>query len=278
MAFDWANPTDINAAYQQFGNRAGDQAGIDYWTGQKAAGASDEALQDSFLKSIAGEAQPQAATAPAAAAPQGYQPNPYLDKIASSLTAQSNQNLNQIVLPGIDRQQQAAGGYGDTRQGIAQGIAIGNAQTGLNSSIANLYGTSFENQQNRDLSKYGIDSGAYTANRQLDQSGAALGASLFGQGQTGLLSQGQGLYGLGQTQTTASEQPYNWFSSMVSPYSGLGGSTSSTGSVSGSTLGNAAGGALVGSQLAKLYGGGSGYSGSFVPDTSGSDALKQWDI
>ena len=70
--------------------------------------------------------------------------NPYLQDQIKGLQQQSNQNLQQTVLPGINAGAVAAGGYGGSRQGIAQGVAIGNAQAGLNSAAANLYGQSYE--------------------------------------------------------------------------------------------------------------------------------------
>src|SRR5574340_1608629 len=73
--------------------------------------------------------------------------NPYLDQVAQSMTALSNQNLNQSVLPGINSGAVAAGGYGGSRQGIAQGVAIGNAQTGRNNTIGNMYSQDWEQQQ-----------------------------------------------------------------------------------------------------------------------------------
>jgi hypothetical protein len=80
--------------------------------------------------------------------------NPYVTESSSSaLQAQSNQNLQQNVLPGIGQGAQAAGMYGSSRQGIAQGQAIGNAQTGLNSSIANLYSNAYAQDQQAQLQR-----------------------------------------------------------------------------------------------------------------------------
>lgn len=83
--------------------------------------------------------------------------NPWIAQQAQALQAQSNQNLQQNVLPGIGRGAQAAGMYGSSRQGIAEGQAMGNAQTGLNSAIANLYSQSYGQDQQYDLASRGLD-------------------------------------------------------------------------------------------------------------------------
>ena len=50
-----------------------------------------------------------------------------------------------------------AGQYGSSRQGIAQGLAIGQSQQGLSNSLANLYGNAYESDQNRGVQTRGQD-------------------------------------------------------------------------------------------------------------------------
>lgn len=76
-------------------------------------------------------------------------PNPYLQQAADAITASSNQNLMQTILPSINRGSVATGGYGGSRHALTQGIAAGNAQTGLDSAIANMYQSSYESDANR---------------------------------------------------------------------------------------------------------------------------------
>lgn len=167
---------------------------------------------------------------PAPTLNQGYTPNPYLDQIAQGLTTQSNNNLMRNILPGIRGGAVAAGGVGGSRQGLAEGQAIGDAQTGLNGALGSLYGTDFQGSQNRNLQQYGMDqnyglgrSGQaltnqgqqmnfYTAQRGQDQSGAALGANLYGLGTQGAwspLTQASGIYdnytGFGNTTTSGTQ-------------------------------------------------------------------------
>lgn len=79
------------------------------------------------------------------------QVNPYLDQMASAMSNRVNQNLSLNMLPSIRSQFLGAGGYGGSRQGIAEGVAMGLASQGLGDSLANLYGGAFENQANRDM-------------------------------------------------------------------------------------------------------------------------------
>lgn len=100
----------------------------------------------------------------------GSQGNPYLDQMAGSITKQFNSNLLENVLPNVRYGAMAAGGFGGSRQGIAEGKAIGDSADGLAAALANLYGSSYENQQNRDLQKYGIDTQASTSRYGTDKS------------------------------------------------------------------------------------------------------------
>lgn len=100
---------------------------------------------------------------------QGTQGNPYLDQMAANITRQYTQNLNENILPGVRYGAQAAGGFGGSRQGIAEGKAIEGSNEGLASALANLYGQSYESQQNRDLQRYEIDTNAATARYGTDK-------------------------------------------------------------------------------------------------------------
>lgn len=100
----------------------------------------------------------------------GSQGNPYLDQMAGSITKQFNSNLLENVLPNVRYGAMAAGGFGGSRQGIAEGKAIGDSADGLAAALANLYGSSYESQQNRDLQKYGIDTNAATSRYGTDKS------------------------------------------------------------------------------------------------------------
>jgi hypothetical protein len=193
----------------------------------------------------------------------GFGSNPYVQKQADAITNQFSNNLTRNVLPQIGSDAQMAGGYGGSRQGVAQGNAVQGSAQALGNSLSSLYGNA-----------YGMDQNFYSQQRAQDQNGAALGANMFGQGNAGYLSQGQGLYGLGQTQQQAPWQTIGNATNNLSPYTGLGSTQLNT--QNGSLAGNIAGGALAGGQLQRLYNGGNlgfgnytGYGGS----TGGSNTM-----
>lgn len=108
-----------------------------------------------------------AAPVPSVTGQGGFGMNPWIQSQGKALTDQSNQNLNQNVLPGIGQGAQAAGMYGSSRQGIAQGQAIGNAQTGLNSALANMYSQSYGQDQNYSLQQQQMANQSSIANAQM---------------------------------------------------------------------------------------------------------------
>ena len=125
--------------------------------------------------------------------------NPYLGAQASAITQQANQNLQYNLLPSVNSGAIAAGGYGGSRQGIAQGLAMGQTQQGITNSLANLYGDAYKNDQNlsnqwgiaqmgndtsrqnaltaADASKYGSDASRQASMYGSDKSSAA---SMYG--------------------------------------------------------------------------------------------------
>jgi hypothetical protein len=110
--------------------------------------------------------------------------NPYLPAQAQALTQQANNNLFNTQLPQINSGAIAAGGFGGSRQGIAQGLAIGQTNQGLASAIGNMSANAWESDQNRGLQ------------RDLGMGQLALGNKQADQGFT----LGQGNLALGQTQ------------------------------------------------------------------------------
>ena len=167
--------------------------------------------------------------------------NPYLADAASALTNQVTNNLKTNILPGIDSNAIAAGGFGGSRQGIADGLAIGQTNLGLSSGLANLYNNALGQNLN-----------FYTQQRGLDQSGAQLGANLVSFGNQGLTGQGTGIYGIGSTQQQAPWTVEQNAGNIYSQFSGLGGSQTQT--QQGSPLGALVGGGLAGAQIGGYYG------------------------
>lgn len=98
--------------------------------------------------------------------------NPYLAGIAQSIGTQTQQALDQS-LNGIQSNSIGVGGLGGSRQGVAQGIAIGQANSGLAGALANMYGQDWAQAQNRDLAKYQSDLQGYYTGRGQDYSNYA---------------------------------------------------------------------------------------------------------
>jgi hypothetical protein len=114
--------------------------------------------------------------------------NPYLAKMnqANVNTAMRGyndaiQNVNQQVMPGINNDAFAAGQYGGSRQGIAQGLALqGMDRSARDLGIAamdsgnQLYGSAFQNAQNNQaqaanqMTGYGLQNGQFNASEAND--------------------------------------------------------------------------------------------------------------
>lgn len=191
----------------------------------------------------------------------GFGQNPYIQKQADNLQTQSNQNLSQNVMPAIGQGAQAAGQYGGSRQGIAQGVAAGNAQAGVAGAQANLYANAYATDRNMDLSNKSLDNSFYLGNqgqmqnfysqqRSQDQSGMALGANIYNMGNSGNLGAGAGQAALGQQYQNAPLSALQQYGNTLSPYSGLGGGQTTTGTYGGGAMGMA-GGALAGAQIGR---------------------------
>lgn len=91
---------------------------------------------------------------PAAPVMEAYKPNPYLDQMAAGIVQQTTRNLNEQIMPGLRSQAIAAGGFGDARHGVAEGLAIGRTNDALSNSLANLYGTDYQKAMDRNAQLY----------------------------------------------------------------------------------------------------------------------------
>jgi hypothetical protein len=178
--------------------------------------------------------------------------NPYLDQMAGGMVRQQMQGLTEGALPAIRDGAMAAGGIGGSRQGVAEGLAVGRTMQGLGDSLAGLYGNAYQFDQNLGLQQQGLNNSFFTAQRGQDLQGLGLGAGLVQQGLSGMAAQGAGLANVGQQATAAQWAPYQTAAGLVGPFTGLGGSSTST-TPGASPLGGALGGALAGAQLWNLY-------------------------
>lgn len=125
----------------------------------QAARTQDPNIQANQVSQFMGGAGGQAAAGGAMGGPTmaAYQRSPYLDQMAARITQQSGQALNEQALPGIRSNSIAAGGFGGSRQGIAEGLAIGRSNEALQGTLANLFNTDYQADRNRALQQYGMD-------------------------------------------------------------------------------------------------------------------------
>lgn len=238
--------------------------------------------------------------------------NPYLTKALQSGVDQTNasfaknqtdatNNLMRNVLPGIRSGAQAVGGYGGTRQGIAEGNAIGdfsnqmntaNTQLGLANS-ANTTGAqaqAFNQGQDRSLNALNtlggqqyqtsltqgqFDQQAGSQNSAQAQQANMQNASMQQQVNLANLQSQIGTNALNSANTATGiglqggllGQAYNYatandaydrtklgqITGILSPFSGMGGSTSATSPYYSNTAGNLLGGAAAGLGLYNQY-------------------------
>lgn len=196
------------------------------------------------------------------------QSNPYIGSYANAITNQVTQNLQRNILPGISSGAMSAGGFGGSRQGVVEANALNDANQGLSNALAGVYSSDWNNQQGRDLQRYGMDqsynlgmgnlglnyqnsqNNFYTAQRGQDLQAAGLGAQLAQMANQGFLGQGQGLYNVGTTTQQAPWGAINNFTGAARPFTGFGSDSSST---SSNPWASAIGGAYGGAQLFNLF-------------------------
>lgn len=114
-------------------------------------------------------AAPAAPQPPAWASYMNYTPSPQMMGQWDALSTAFNDNLNRSILPSIRGEFRGVGG-GGSRQGIAEGLAIGESQKGLASALAGLLGQDYQNAMQRGTNLYGIDTSRDTARYGIDTS------------------------------------------------------------------------------------------------------------
>lgn len=183
---DVAAYDDMNAALQagtydpnvqQVGNISGSSAAFDPIAGVNAvSNISGPQSVMAMLTSPTGARATQGGLDPSSALGQllsGNVSNPYLDQQASAITGQLTRNLQENVLPGIGQSATAAGQYGGSRQGIAEGLAMSRMNQDLAPALSQLYGNAYESAQQRmygtaqALNEQAVANAQANANRDL---------------------------------------------------------------------------------------------------------------
>ena len=163
----------------------------------------------------------------------GMPRNPYLPDMAGDITRRSTDMMN----AGIRQARGAAimaGGFGGTGQGLLENAAIKGSVDNLAGQLGNLYGSAWNQDQSRDLQRYGMDQSFYGQQRGQDLQAAGLGASLLGQG------------------VNLPWSPIQNAANIGSGFSGTGGSVTTPGQGGGAQ--GILGGMLAAAQLAKNFG------------------------
>lgn len=208
-----------------------------------------------------------------------------LDPVVQSAQSKLADTFNQSTLPTIGRSATAAGQYGSSRQGIAEGLAAQGLANAQGDIATNLYNSAYQNAQNNqstaanNLSSLGL-SAATTNNANnlaTQQYNASLGlhnnAQALTQASQNVTNYLNGLNALGTANTMQDTNynnalsalqagnAYNWknlsnYANIIGNTSGLGGSSSSTSSTpTTSNYGaSVAGGALGGYALSNALG------------------------
>lgn len=168
--------------------------------------------------------------------------SPYIGQIADQITQKYTQNLNRNVLPELGSAATRAGAYGSDRADIAQGVAAGDAMTGLSSALTQMYQTDYQNNAQNKIQAAAMLPSLQQASLLPGQTQTAIGDMNRAYEQQ-LIDSDVAKWNFAQT------QPWNLLGQYMSMTSGnygyQGATTSSPGAAS--TAGGAIGGALIGS-------------------------------
>lgn len=183
-----------------------------------------------------------------------YQKNPYLDQMAQGIQSQMNENWTRNQLPSIRSGAMAAGGFGGSRQGVVEANGLNDMNRSLGQNLTNLYGGDYQQTQNRNLQKYGMDQGYNLgmANNNLgyanlDSNNAQFGANFGLQSQD---AQNRWANNNVNTANAIQNTPINYFNGFnqnANQIAGQGGSTSQTNQ--GNPFLSGLGGMQIGNQI-----------------------------
>lgn len=108
----------------------------------------------------------------------GQTANPYLQRMAGDVANRTNDMvggwLNQIQGNSV-----ASGGLGGSRQGVAQGQALGKAADYLSGNLSNMFGQAYEQDSNRAMQRYGMDQNFYASQRGQDLQSRGLDQNFY---------------------------------------------------------------------------------------------------
>lgn len=178
------------------------------------------------------------------AQPMAGQQNPWLDQLFASIQDRATTNLRRNVLPQLGRDAVAAGRYGSGRQGIAEGIAMGDTQRAIADAQAQTGYNAYQFDKNYGLSSDALDLNVFNANQNWTNVGQQNQLNAMDR----LLGWNQN-YGLGNA-TNAQNTPMNYWQQFANTGSQLGGmGDTASKNLQGNPWLSAIGGGITGLQL-----------------------------
>ena len=180
--------------------------------------------------------------------------NPYLQQMGDMMAGTMTNNWQRQVQPQIASQAIAAGGYGGSRQGVAEANSANDLNMGIGSALANLYGNGYGQGLNYDLGQQNLGLGYANLDRNInnDNLNWQMQGANFGLGIYDRMQQANQL-GL-QTGSQIQNTPLNYWNQFSQGANSIGqGYGTSTQSGGGNPLMGAIGGAQLGSQVANWW-------------------------
>jgi len=143
--------------YAQTGGLYGSGMGYTPYSGPRVAGLSDiqrQGMETAYQNILSGNTPAQAAGGMLNKTLQGDYlggANPYLDQVFATSAQNVTDQFNRNILPSIKTAGVQSGMYDSSRQGIAEGLAAGEAQKNLAQLSANIYAPAYESERGRQI-------------------------------------------------------------------------------------------------------------------------------
>lgn len=143
--------------YAQAGGLYGSGMGYTPYSGPRVAGLSDiqrQGMETGYQNILSGNTPAQAAGGMLNKTLQGDYlggANPYLDQVFATSAQNVTDQFNRNILPSIKTAGVQSGMYDSSRQGIAEGLAAGEAQKNLAQLSANIYAPAYESERGRQI-------------------------------------------------------------------------------------------------------------------------------
>ena len=196
--------------------------------------------------------------------------NPYLQQMGDMMAGTMTNNWQRKVQPQIASQAIAAGGYGGSRQGVAEANSANDLNMGIGSALANLYGQGYGQGLNYDLGQQNLGLGYANLDRNInnDNLNWQLQGANFGLGVYDRMQQANQL-GL-QTGSQIQNTPLNYWNQFSQGANSIGqGYGTSTQSGGGNPLMGAIGGAQLGGQVGNWWNSQNGSGFNYTPTGNG---------